>query len=260
MPALRIAAQTRSLAGSLKKALHMAAELGCDGVQIEARHELRPAELSETGARQLRKLLDDLNLRVGSIAFPTRRGYAEPADLERRLDATRAAMRLASMLHCRVLLCSLGSVPAEESDQERRTLVDAITSLSNLGNRTGVQLVAQASEVDLDLLARFVSSLPEGTLGLDLHPAHLITLGLSPSQFIASVGSWIAHVHASDGVYDLSNRRGVEVELGRGTADVPQLLGMLEEHEYRGWLTIQRSDSPNVISDIANAVRFLRSL
>jgi sugar phosphate isomerase/epimerase len=50
------------------------------------------------------------------------------------------------------------------------------------------------------------------------------------------------------------------VELGRGTADFPTLLGLLEEHAYRDWLTIERRHSSQPAEDIANAVQYLRSL
>lgn len=85
MIGVRVAIQTKCLAQPLKQALHTAGRLEADGVQIDLRQELLPAELSDTALRQLRKLLDDLNLRVGSVAFPTRRGYATTQDLERRL-------------------------------------------------------------------------------------------------------------------------------------------------------------------------------
>ena len=260
MPAYRIAAQTRRLAGTLKKALHIAAQMGCAGVQIEARQELRPSDLSETGARQLRKLLDDLNLRVGSVVYPTRRGYSEPADLERRLEGTRAAMQLAAQLHARVLLCNLGSVPEEADSPQRAVLEEAITDLSALATRIGVKLVAQNSPVDTSVLMSLVSSLPEAALWLDLHPAQLIAQGRSPAEFIAAAGKHIAHVHAADGVFDLASGRGVEVELGRGSADFPQLLGLLEEHEYRGWLTLERLHSQDITTDITNAIRYLHSM
>ena len=260
MPGFSVAAQTRCLAGSLKKALHIAAELGCHGVQIEARHELRSADLSETGVRQLRKILSDLNLRVGSVVFPTRRGYANPVDLEPRLEATRQAMGLAALLQSRIFLCNLGIVPTAESVDLRSTLVEALTSLASHGNRIGVQLVAQTTVSDLAELVEFISSLPEGTLSLDLHPARLIARGRSPADFVAAAGRFIAHVHATDGVYDLGSGRGVEVELGRGSAEFPELIGMLEEHAYRGWLTIERTDSQETISEIANAVRYLYSM
>ena len=78
MVGARIAIATKCLAQPLKKALHTVGAMPCDGVQIDLRHELPESEVSDTGLRQLRKLLDDLNLRVGSAAFPTRRGFADP--------------------------------------------------------------------------------------------------------------------------------------------------------------------------------------
>ena len=63
-----------SLRQPLKKALTTAAEMGADGVEINARTELRPSELSRTAVRHLKKMLADLNLQVSAIHFPTRRG------------------------------------------------------------------------------------------------------------------------------------------------------------------------------------------
>jgi len=256
----RIAAQTGGFAEPIKKALHTAARLQCDGVQFDARYELRPAELSKTGLRQLRKMLDDLNLRVGSLAFPTQRGFACATDLERRLEATRAAMQLASQLDARILISNLGSLAADPSSGERTTLVDALASLASHGDRLGVQVALQASATPLDRLVEFMATLPIGTLALDFHPAQLISHDQSPLDFVAAAGQHIAHVHAVDGVYDLASGHGVEVELGRGSAEFPELLGAMEEFGYRGWLTIERRASRQPAEDVGNAVKYLRSL
>ncbi len=252
--------QTRCFSQPIKKALHTAAQVGCEGVQIDARQELHPAELSETGLRQLRKILDDLNLRVGSVAFPTRRGYGNPQDLERRLDATREAMQFASRLNARILIVNLGSLPGAEDEAARSTLLEALASLAAHGNRLGVRVVAQTASTKAEELASFMNSLLEGTLFLDLHPGQIITQGELPADFLETVGSYVAHVHAVDGVFDLAGGQGVEVELGRGSVDFPQLLGMLEEFEYRDWITIERRHSQQTLFDVENGVKYLRSL
>jgi sugar phosphate isomerase/epimerase len=256
---LRIAAQPRRFAQPFRKALHTAAALGCDGVQFDARNEVRPAELSETGLRQLRKMLDDLNLRVGSMSFPTRRGYADPTELDRRVQATVAAMKLAAQLKARVLVCDLGRVP-EANSTAMSTLAEVVSALGGHGNRLGVQLAAQTRFDTFDQLASFLGQIPEGSLFLDLHPAKLLADGHSPSGFVSALGRHVAHVHATDGVRDFSTGRNLEVELGRGSADFPSLLGQLEEFEYRGWVTVERSDSEQIVEDVANAVRFLRAV
>ncbi len=260
MTAFRIAAQTRCFAQSFKKALHTAASIGCDGVQFDARSELQPSDISDTGLRQLRKMLDDLNLRVGSLIFPTRRGYSDPADLDRRVAATLDAMRLASQLQARVLVCNLGRLPDDPASSEWATLSDVINTLTTHGMRLGVQLATRAGFDSCKQLGNFICSFPEGTLFLDLHPASLMAAGHSPAEFVAALGQYIAHVHAVDSVRDFSANRNLEVELGRGSADFPALLGSLEEYEYRGWVTIERNGSAQTVEDFANAVRFLREV
>jgi sugar phosphate isomerase/epimerase len=252
--ALRIAAETRCFAQPFKKALHTAASLGADGVQFDARNELRPAELSETGLRQLRKMLDDLNMRVGSLSFPTRRGYADPTDLDRRVEATVAAMKLASQLKASVLVCNLSLSASTEN------LAEVFTALGAHGLRLGVKLAAQVHFSSFNEVAEFLATLPEGYLFLDLHPAHLLSQGHSPMEFVTTLGQHVAHIHAVDAVRDFSTGRNFEVELGRGSADFPSLLGQLEEFDYRGWATVERNGSDQVVDDCANAVKYLRAI
>ena len=240
--------------------MHIVAQLGCEGVQIDARRELRPAELSDTGLRQLRKMLNDLNLRGCAVAFPTRRGLSCREDLTRRVEAVIEAMRFASRLEARVLICTLGSLPELAEASERGTLADVLATLSSHSHRLGVRLAAQAGDTSPQVLADFLATLPEGSLGLDLLPGQLITHGLSPQEFVSVVGQHIAHVHAVDAVRDLAGGGSTEVELGRGSVDFPALVGQLEEHNYRDWLTIERRHSSQPAEDVGNAVKYLRSL
>lgn len=255
----RLALQTRCLAQPLRKALHTAGRLGYDGVQIEARQELPPAELSDTGLRELRKLLNDLNLRVASVAFPTRRGFADPDDLQRRLEATIAAMRMASRLGAGLMVVAPGPLPAADS-AARSTLVESLTALAAHGGRLGVLPALACPDAAPAELAGLVADLPEGLAGVDLNPADMIRRGRSPREFAATLGPRVAHVYANDAVAGLGGDGGVDVELGRGLADFPELLGALEEFGYRGWLTFQRRNSARTADEAGDAIEFLRAL
>lgn len=259
MIANKIAVQLKSLAQPLKKALHTAAQMDADGVQIDARTELPPSELSETGLRQVRKMLADLNLQIGTIAFPTRRGYCNPDQLDRRIEATRAAAQLASRLNVRTLCIQLGTIP-EEDDPRRATLIDALESLTRDGEKYGVMLAARAPAAQQERLALLLESFSPATLGVDLNPAEMILEGATPQQAVDVAGERIVHVHANDAVRGFGGELGSRVPLGRGTADIPAILGQLEEHNYRGWITIERRDSDQPIEDCANAVKFLRAV
>ena len=101
---------------------------------------------------------------------------------------------------------------------------------------------------------------PAGLLAVDLNPGKLIVQGFSPLEAAQLLGPHILHVHASDGVRDLSRGHGMEVALGRGAVPFPELLGTLENFHYRGFFTIERWMSDNPERDVGRDVQFLRSL
>jgi sugar phosphate isomerase/epimerase len=233
--------------------------MDADGAQIDARTELRPQELSDTGVRQLRKMLDDLNLLVGSITFASRRGYAEAEDLERRLAATVDALQLASRLGAGTLVFALGPLPLAEAP-ERATLVEALTALAGQGSRWGVQLAAQCPEANPRDLEELIAALPAGLFGLDLNPAETIRAGGRPSEFAAALGAQVTHVYANDAVRGFGGAAAIDAPLGRGSADLPEVLAALEEFDYRGWITVQPRSSKRPMEEASDAVAFLRAI
>lgn len=260
MPSIKLAVQLRSLKLPLKRALPIVSQWRVPAVELDARGEISAGELSQTGRRQLRKLLDDHELRVAAIGFRTRRGYDVADDLERRVEATKAAMTLAHDLGASLLINQVGRVPAEATGAAWQTMLDALTDLGRHGQRVGTLLAAETgSEAGADL-ARLLAALPAGTLAVALNPGNLIVNGFSPAEAIAAVGTQIAYVRAKDGVRDLTQGRGVEVPLGRGVADFPALLGAMEGFDYRGYWTIERERADEPVTEIGQAVSYLRSL
>ena len=65
----KIAIQLKSLRQPFKKALQTAHELGAKAVEIDAQADIRPKDLTGTGVRQLKKMLEDLHLKVAAIGF-----------------------------------------------------------------------------------------------------------------------------------------------------------------------------------------------
>lgn len=259
MQNVKIGIQTRSLRQPLRQALRTAARLGADGVEIDVRNELPAGELSATGLREFHKLLSDLNLRVSAVAFPTRRGYDADEDLDRRVAATQNAMRFARELRTDVVINRVGQVPDDSNDPRFGRMVEALTALGNYGERAGARLAAQTADESPANLARLIAALPEQSMGIDLHPSGLIMGGHSPVEALDLLGGHVLHVHACDAVRD-TGERSHEVQLGRGTADLPELLGRLTEFDYRGWVTIERRESSDPLTDIENAVAFLRAI
>ena len=175
------------------------------------------------------------------------------------VQATIAAMRFARELRADVVVNRVGRVPEDEGDARFVRLVEALTAIGSYGDRVGTRLAAQTGGERPHDLLRLLRALPEQTVGVDLHPTGLILGGQSPRDAVDLLGPYVLHVHACDAIRDAAGRAN-EVELGRGSAELPELLGQLTEFDYRGWVTIERRDSSDPIAEIENAVAFLRAL
>ena len=260
MPHLKIGVELACLRLPLKKALHIAAQLGADAVEIDARGEVNPRQLSQTGLRQLRKILDDLRIRVAAVTFRTRRGYDALADLGPRIEATKAAMELAHDLGSTAVVNQIGRIPSEADSDGWRLLVEVLDELGRHGNRVGATLAAETGSESAEQLGRLLAHLPEGALAIDFNPGNLVAGGFDPIEALASVGPHVIHVHATDGICDRGAGRGEQVSVGQGAVDFPSVLAGLDGHGYDGYFTIQHMGGGDPVVEIGRAIQYLRQL
>ncbi len=221
---------------------------------------LRPEELSDTGLRQLRKMMNDLDLRVAAIRFPTRRGYDVLQDLDRRIAATKAAMRMAYRLGARVLINAVGHVPQESSHPGYEQLASSLTDLARYGQHVGAMLACETGSEPAPRLNQLLTDLPEQAIGVAFNPGNLIVNDFYDEDSIVASAARTLVVIARDGVRDLARGRGIEVPLGRGSAEFARVLGVLEEQQYRDWFVIDRIESRDPVTEIGHAVSYLQSL
>ena len=257
---LLIAIQLSSLKLPFKKALAVVRQLGADAIEIDARGEINAQELGVSGIRHVRKLADDFGLKIAAVEFRTRRGYHVAEELQRRIEATKATMELAYALGATVVTNHVGRIPAEVDTPEWQQLTDVLTDLGRHGQRVGATLCAETGAESGADLRRLVEALPPEALGVTFDPGNLIVNGYSAQESLQQLAPWIRHVHINDGVRDVAQGRGLAVEIGRGDADFPALLATLEERQYRGCLSIERTQTSDPAGEIGRAVRFLQAV
>ncbi len=257
---LRIGIPLSNLRLPFRQALAKAATLGADAVEIDAGREINPQELTQTGIREIRKMLEDRRLRVCAVSFQTRYGYNVRDGLDRRVEATKQAMSVAFKLGASVVVNYVGRVPESEEDPDWTLLIETLSDLGRHGQHVGAALAARTGAERGEDLARLMKALPAGSLGVDFDPATLIVNGHSPREALTALARYVLHVHARDAVRDIAQGRGIETPLGQGAADFPELLGILEEHHYRGYLTVESQTAGNPDVEIAAAVKYLKDL
>ncbi len=256
---LKKAINLESLHQPLKTALATASAIGADGIEINGRTQLRPSEMSRTAVRHFQKTLADFNLKVASVQFPTRRGYAVTESLEQRIEATKAAMTMAYDLGCTVVVNEIGRIP-EPNSPDWNTLTQALYDIGNHGHRCGAQLAARTGIEGGQSLQHLITQLPVGSLAVDFDPAGLLFHNYSVGEAMKLLAPYVANFRARDAVEDLSQGKRIEVQLGRGSVDWAQLLGLLEEKDYNGYLTVQRDAETDAVQQCVESLEYLTQL
>ena len=259
MPGLRVGVQLTGLRLPFKEALHVAARMGADAIEIDARYELKPSDLVGTALRQVRKLLEDLNLQVASVRYPTRRGYECEDELERRIDGTKQAMKMAHDLGARVVVNHVGSIPESTEDPAFQLMRTVLSDLGTYSHRIGAFLGCETGAESLPRLASLLDSLPDGCIGVTLNPGNLLVNGFDLHD-LQSIAKHVLLVHAKDGVKDKARGRGTEVPLGRGMAEFPEIVAILEEFRFAGYFVVERDNAKNPLEEISMAVQFLKNI
>ena len=260
MPHLKIGVELACLRLPPKKASHIVAQLGADAVEIDARGELNPRQLSQTGLRELRKTLDGLRLKVAAVTFRTRRGYGDLSDLGPRIEATKAAMEMAHDLGTDAVVNQVGRIPSDADSDEWRLLVEVLDELGRHGNRVGATLAAETGSESPEQLGRLLAHLPEGALAIDFNPGNLVAGGFDPIEALASVGPHVIHVHATDGICDRAALRGQRVSVGQGGVYFPAVLAGLDGYGYDGYFTIQHVGDGDPVTEIGRTIEYLRRI
>lgn len=256
----RIAVSTRSLQVPLRKSFEEAAKLGVQAVEIDGRHELQPQEMTDTAARDIRKLLSDYSLKIAAVHFPTRRGYEVQEELDSRIQATKAAMQMAYQLGSSVVVNHLGTIPEDFNTPEAKIFAEVLSDLAAYGNRVGAWLAARTAVQSGQRLAEFLREMNLDGIVAALDPAALVFDRHDPTAACQALGERIQHVYLKDGTRDFASGRNQQVPLGRGLVDFPELFGQLEDMDYRGYLCLEGDFGSSPREGIEQSMQFLTNL
>src|SRR5262249_36618916 len=248
MNRLKIGVRLESLGLPLRRALQEAERLGVAGVQVDAVGELSPSNLGQTGRREFRHLLRSHNLELTALGCPLRRGLDVAEDQQPRIDRLRQGMTLSFDLGARVTIVQAGEVPEDPAEPRAALLREALLALGRHGDRTGTTLALETGLESGAVLRQFLDRFDTGGLGVNLDPANLVMHGFDPYESVRALRGKIVHSHAKDARKVSASRAAQEVPLGHGDIDWMEYLGVLEEVEYRGWLTIEREVSDNRVA------------
>jgi sugar phosphate isomerase/epimerase len=244
----------------LRRALPELHKLSVAGVELDAAGELAPAQLSQTGRRELRHLLRSYDLAPAALFCPLRRGLAVTENQDARLEYLRQALTLSWELGAKVVVIQPGPIPSEATDPRLEMLTEALANLGRHAERVGASLALETGLEAGATLAQFLGRFEVGGLAVNLTPGNLLIHGHDPYAATRALATRIVHVHAKDARLASAGRGAEQVPLGHGDVDWLQLLASLAEIDYRGYVTIERAPGANPLAQAKADVEFLRRI
>ena len=256
MPRFRFGFPTRLFELSPREAIARAAALKVDGVQFDLRNEFTAQAISETGRRQLRHLLKEQGLELAPAVFPLRRPISDEVGLEERIAALSGTLRFAGELRIPGLILRPGIIPAIETSQ-RTILHEVLNDLARTGDHVGVTPLLATGRQTAQTLRQLLDAVTTGPIGLAWDPAAAVMAGSEVDSIMRELPQSIQQIRLRDGFRE-ADGAGVETPVGRGEVDWEQVLALLAEADYRGWITPDRTGGEDPASDAARAMTYVR--
>jgi sugar phosphate isomerase/epimerase len=104
-------------------------------------------------------------------------------------------------------------------------------------------------------LREILAAVTSGLVGIDFDPAAFVLSGQSPEDALDTLKGMLVNFRVRDALRDVEGG-GVETAVGQGGVPWEEMLARLEEIEYSGWLTIDRTQGDKS-RDVARAVDML---
>lgn len=238
--------------------LQRTAEMGVHGIQIDAKGELSPERLTDTGRRELRNLLKTYDLQLTALNCPLRYGIDVFENQQPRIEFVKLVMQLAFELGPRMVIVQCPRIPEDEATDRAIRLREALMALGTFGDKIGTLVALEIGLDSGEKVRDYLNTLDVGSLGVNYDPANLLMNQHDPLKNLTPLNGKILHVHARDARGSTVSRGASEVALGAGDIEWMSFVGTLAAIEYRGWVVVEREQSDNRLADVQQGVSFLK--
>jgi len=231
----------------LEEALRMIADIGYDGVElcVSPRHNIMPEDLDSAQRRQLKRMLQELNLGVPSLFMLGSVLTEDEEAHKKRLDLTRQVMELARDLDIGeppVISTGIGGRTAMW-ETHRRLLVQLLEDYAELASDEGFILAVEPhvnAMVDRSERAIWLmETLNNPLIRLHFDIVHLYLAREPIAETVHKLVPYTAHTHVTDA--RILEDRFELVPLGQGELDCVEYVKAMYEAGWTDFITVEVS-------------------
>jgi len=297
MTGVKLSIRAAAFGETLRDALPRAQRAGFCGISLDIFSSLLDAaSLSQTGQREVRHLLARHDQALASLraAIP---GASLASDLDRVLWQAQRCMTAAANLGAACVCLDVGHLPPprresgiaprptitprqaglillpgsmdmpvpEESPADPRELAQwpaiqqAVTEIARIADHMG-QRVALSSELSsMESLGQLLAAANCPLMGLELDPVAVLSDRWDMSKTLSRLGTLVLEVRGRDALKGASGRTQ-STPIGRGSVNWEELLHLLDEGAFKGWLTVDPLTLPDRADQARRAATYFAAL
>lgn len=245
-----------------KQALRKAADMHFGSVELATvAGELAPSNLSGSGRRHLAKYVEGLGLSLAALVadLPGLR-LTDARTVDERVARTCEVLELAAAMHVPIVTASSGALTHPDTGEVSPAAVEALSRIGERADACGTVYALRPSFDNGERLVAVTRSVGCPSIRVGLDPAAMVMHGANPMSVIERLADQVSLVHVRDGTIGGGERAGTEARFGEGDVDMPGLIDMLRDVDYRGPYLVRRCDSQSPVADIEHARDQLRRI
>lgn len=246
-----------SLRLRIKDGISAAANLGFKGIQIDAtQREITPENLSQTGRRELKRVIDVNRLYLCALGGELGVGFTNHNEFDFIIKRTKEIINLALDLQTSIVTMQIGSIPTDNSSPHWHAVNTALSEIGLHAENYGCRLAVKASYGNYSILKDFLKSLHTDGVKVIYDPASLMATNLDPIKSIYELHEYIVHTNLWD-TRQTEEGRQIEVPIGEGIIPVEEFVSAFDSIGYYGFYVINSKTMQDPIEGIKKGKEFL---
>lgn len=197
-------------------------ENGIDGLEIRNVDSVNIAEISDSKAKEVRKKLDNVCLRVWTIGSPIGKIDIEKDDFTLHTEKFKRTLELADILGAENIRLFSFFTPAENRDSYKDEVIERLGTFCEIAKGSSITLCHENEKgIYGDIPERCLEihkALPEMKAIFD--PANYVQCGVDTLQAWELLKGYVKYLHIKDALAD-----GSVVPAGKGIGNVEFILG-----------------------------------
>ena len=218
---MKIYAFADEASANIDKQIKAMKENRLDGLEIRNVDGVNIAEISDSKAKEVRKKLDDANLRVWTIGSPIGKIDIEKDDFTLHTEKFKRTLELADILGAENIRLFSFFTPSENRDSYKDKVIERLGTFCEIAKGSGITLCHENEKgIYGDIPERCLEihkALPEMKAIFD--PANYVQCGVDTLQAWELLKGYVKYLHIKDALAD-----GSVVPAGKGIGNVKFVL------------------------------------